>query len=96
MYANLTDIVLQLFITPFAKITGGLGIFLRYVFKPTLAEGKQSIISRTMGSKLVKMVYKEGGGTGTVDTNEEEQQSWSASDQEATNWKKVGSEIGWL
>ena len=31
---------------------------LRYVFKPTLAEGKNSIISRTMGSKLVKMVYK--------------------------------------
>jgi phosphoenolpyruvate synthase/pyruvate phosphate dikinase len=31
---------------------------LRYVFKPTLAEGKNSIISRTMGSKLVKMIYK--------------------------------------
>ena len=28
------------------------------------------------------MVYKEGGGAGTVDTSEEEQQSWSASDQE--------------
>lgn len=40
----------------------GLGLLastcLRYVFKPTLAEGKNSIISRTMGSKLVKMVYK--------------------------------------
>lgn len=31
---------------------------LRYVFKPTLAEGKNSIISRTMGSKLCKMIYK--------------------------------------
>merc|ERR1719444_483712 len=35
-----------------------------------------------MGSKAVKMVYKAGGGSETVDTTEEEQKSWSASDKE--------------
>mmetsp|Transcript_38882 Transcript_38882/g.89799 ORF Transcript_38882/g.89799 Transcript_38882/m.89799 type:complete len:919 (-) Transcript_38882:52-2808(-) len=53
-----------------------------YVFKPTLKEGKKSIVARTMGSKLEKMIYKKGGGTGTVETSTEEQQSWSATDKE--------------
>jgi len=53
-----------------------------YVFKPTLKEKKKAIISRTMGSKLVKMIYKEGGGSETVDTSIEEQQAWSATDAE--------------
>merc|ERR1719387_3252355 len=53
-----------------------------YVFKPTLAEGKTAIINRTMGSKLVKMVYSKGGGSDTVDTSEEERTSWSATDKE--------------
>merc|ERR1719327_932560 len=56
-----------------------------YVFKPTLAEGKNAIVSRTMGSKLIKMVYKEGGGTETVPTTAEEQKNWSATDQEVTD-----------
>mmetsp|Transcript_61734 Transcript_61734/g.172446 ORF Transcript_61734/g.172446 Transcript_61734/m.172446 type:complete len:895 (-) Transcript_61734:248-2932(-) len=53
-----------------------------YVFKPTLAEGKTSIVSRTMGSKKIKMVYKAGGGSETVDTSPEEQINWSATDKE--------------
>ena len=76
----------------------------RYVFKPTLAEGKNSIISRTMGSKLVKMVYKArsqrrvvrceaGGGSETVDTSEEEQNSWSASDQEVKDLAEMAVKI---
>eukprot|EP00438_Fugacium_kawagutii_P013710 Skav202233 [mRNA] locus=scaffold2988:159524:178392:+ [translate_table: standard] len=87
-----------------------------YVFKPTLAEGKESIISRTMGSKLCKMIYKAsshgprswtlasrtdvsrvkpaGGGSETVDTSEEEQNSWSASDQEAAELHNEG-DIEW-
>merc|ERR1719327_1228986 len=56
-----------------------------YVFKPTLAEGKNGIISRTMGSKLIKMVYKDGGGSETVPTTEEDQGKWSATDQEVTD-----------
>ena len=35
------------------------------------------------------MVYKEGGGTGTVDTSEDEQQSWSASDQEVGEFEDL-------
>jgi len=53
-----------------------------YVFKPTLSEGKTAIVNRNMGSKLVKMVYSEGGGSETVPTSVEEQQSWSATDKE--------------
>jgi len=53
-----------------------------YVFKPTLAEGKTAIVNRNMGSKLIKMVYSKGGGSETIDTSEEERNSWSATDKE--------------
>merc|ERR1712076_326028 len=52
-----------------------------YVFKPTLAQGKNAIVARTMGSKLIKMVYKQGGGSETIETSEEERKQWSATDQ---------------
>merc|ERR1719494_813960 len=64
-----------------------------YVFKPTLAEGKKSIIARTMGSKLIKMVYKEGGGSETVDTTPEEQSAWSASDKEVQELAQMAVKI---
>ena len=64
-----------------------------YVFKPTLAEGKKSIISRTMGSKLVKMVYKAGGGSETIDTSSEERGSWSATDEEVTALSEMAVKI---
>jgi pyruvate,water dikinase len=34
-----------------------------YIFKPTLAQGKSSIISKRIGSKSVKLVYSAKGGT---------------------------------
>jgi len=64
-----------------------------YVFKPTLAEGKDAIVSRTMGSKLIKMVYKEGGGSETVDTTPEEQNAWSATDEEVSELAKMAVKI---
>eukprot|EP00403_Amphidinium_massartii_P021734 CAMPEP_0178398392 /NCGR_PEP_ID=MMETSP0689_2-20121128/14749_1 /TAXON_ID=160604 /ORGANISM="Amphidinium massartii, Strain CS-259" /LENGTH=890 /DNA_ID=CAMNT_0020019153 /DNA_START=81 /DNA_END=2753 /DNA_ORIENTATION=+ len=64
-----------------------------YVFKPTLAEGKKSIVSRTMGSKLVKMVYKEGGGSVTVDTDEKERTTWSATDKEVEDLAEMAIKI---
>ena len=65
-----------------------------YVFKPTLAEGKESIIARTMGSKMVKMVYKKaGGGTELVDTSAKEQNSWSISDKEFTDLAVIAVKI---
>jgi len=53
-----------------------------YVFKPTLAQGKKAIVSRTMGSKLIKMVYKPGGGSMTVPTEEADRSKWSISDSQ--------------
>mmetsp|Transcript_4145 Transcript_4145/g.7038 ORF Transcript_4145/g.7038 Transcript_4145/m.7038 type:complete len:586 (+) Transcript_4145:2-1759(+) len=64
-----------------------------YVFKPTLKEGKQAIISRTMGSKLCKMIYKKGGGSETVDTSVDEQQSWSATDKEVEDLAEMAIKI---
>merc|ERR1711988_431945 len=64
-----------------------------YVFKPTLAEGKKSIIARTMGSKLIKMVYKEGGGSETIDTSAEERDQWSASNEEVTALAEMAVKI---
>merc|ERR1712050_527970 len=64
-----------------------------YVFKPTLAEGKEAIVSRTMGSKAIKMVYKAGGGSETVDTTQEEQKSWSATDREVSDLAEMAVKI---
>ena len=64
-----------------------------YVFKPTLEAGKNAIVARTMGSKKCKMVYLEGGGTGTVDTSKEEQESWSASDKEVEDLAVMAMKI---
>jgi len=64
-----------------------------YVFKPTLAEGKNSIVSRTMGSKLVKMVYKEGGGSETIDTSAEERQEWCMTDKEVQELANMAVKI---
>jgi len=64
-----------------------------YVFKPTLAQGKNAIVSRTMGSKLEKMVYKEGGGTGTVDTSAEERDSWSLSNEDVVGLAEMAVKI---
>merc|ERR1712176_921660 len=64
-----------------------------YVFKPTLAEGKEAIVSRTMGSKLIKMVYKEGGGSETISTSAEEQGKWSATDKEVSDLAEMAVKI---
>merc|ERR1711972_874875 len=64
-----------------------------YVFKPTLAEGKEAIVSRTMGSKAIKMVYSEGGGSETIPTSAEEQMQWSATDQEVTDLAEMAVKI---
>jgi len=64
-----------------------------YVFKPTLAEGKNAIIARTMGSKLEKMVYKAGGGSETIDTSADERDKWSASDAEVTALAEMAVKI---
>jgi pyruvate,water dikinase len=64
-----------------------------YVFKPTLSEGKNAIVSRTMGSKKCKMVYIQGGGTELVDTTPEEQGKWSATDKEVEDLAVMAMKI---
>lgn len=39
-----------------------------YVYKPTLAQGKQAIIRRSIGSKLIKMEFTKPGEAGRVKT----------------------------
>ena len=55
-----------------------------YVHKPLLALGKPAIIRRTMGSKLIKMVFSDatqaGKSTNTVDVDPAESDVYSLSD----------------
>ncbi len=55
-----------------------------YVFKPTLKEGKRSIISKKVGAKKIKMVYSTDGNklTKNVDVPENERKMFVASDDE--------------
>ncbi len=55
-----------------------------YVFKPTLRQGKQAIVRRSLGSKLVKMEFADADGGGrsvrTVDVPSSERNRYSISD----------------
>ncbi len=55
-----------------------------YVHKPTLNQGKPSVIRRTLGSKLIKMVFTDarqvGRSTATVEVSEADRQRFSLSD----------------
>ncbi|WP_104399610.1 phosphoenolpyruvate synthase [Vibrio penaeicida] len=57
-----------------------------YVHKPSLQAGNHSVVRRTLGSKLIKMVYAEGSELGTqvdiMDTSSEERSSFSLTDDE--------------
>ncbi|MFM7675730.1 MAG: phosphoenolpyruvate synthase, partial [Synechococcus sp.] len=64
------------------------------LFKPTLAQGKEPILSRRLGSKAIRMVYADGpeagrcghepgsGATCNVPVAEAEQRHWAISDAE--------------
>lgn len=58
-----------------------------YVFKPTLKENKQAIVSRRIGSKLIKMEFKEERKPGenavrTVDVPNSERNRFSLTDED--------------
>ncbi len=57
-----------------------------YVFKPTLKEGKRPIVSKTIGSKEIKMIYDNDPSTEepvkNIDTTPEERNSYVISDDE--------------
>ncbi|MBD3609658.1 MAG: phosphoenolpyruvate synthase, partial [Gammaproteobacteria bacterium] len=57
-----------------------------YVHKPILAQGKQAIIRRNRGSKLIKMIYNDANGspTVTIDTTEDERDGFCINDEQIT------------
>lgn len=64
-----------------------------YVFKPTLAEGKEPIIKRTLGTKHLKMIYANKDSdknTLNIETTDREQDSFSITDAEILYLAKQG------
>lgn len=57
-----------------------------YVHKPALKAGRQAILRRNLGSKLIKMIYGEAAETGrsveTVEVPEEERMRFALNDEE--------------
>lgn len=57
-----------------------------YVHKPTLALGKPSIVRRTMGSKLIKMIFSDatqaGKSTNTIDVDVADSDRYSLSNED--------------
>jgi pyruvate,water dikinase len=68
-----------------------------YVHKPTLAQGKPSIVRRTMGSKLIKMIFSDatraGKSTQTVDVNPVESDRYSLSDEDVLELARYAMQI---
>ena len=54
-----------------------------YLFKPTLKQGIDTVLHRSLGSKKEKMLYDEKNHTINVDTSLEEQRHFSITDEEA-------------
>ena len=52
------------------------------VYKPSLRAGKQAIIGRTLGSKLIRMVLTDGGGTRVEDTPNDLRTRFCLSDEQ--------------
>ncbi|TDR32005.1 phosphoenolpyruvate synthase [Hydromonas duriensis] len=62
-----------------------------YVFKPTLAQGKEAIIRRSIGSKLIKMEFTQAGEEGrvkTVDVPLEQRNRYSITDEDVNELAK--------
>ena len=59
-----------------------------YVFKEGVRQGKVAVISRNLGSKTVKLVYKPGGGTMSREVSQSDQDRFCLSNQEAVQLAK--------
>ena len=68
-----------------------------YVHKPTLALGKPSIVRRTMGSKLIKMIFSDatraGKSTHTVDVDTADSDRYSLSDADVLELARYATTI---
>jgi len=63
------------------------------VFKPTLKQGYNSIISRSIGRKTIKYIYKKKGGLKTVPVSKKDQLRFSLSDKEVVMLAKWACKI---
>lgn len=63
-----------------------------YVHKPTLSAGRPAVVRRTLGSKLIKMVYSNettaGRSVNTVDVDMEQRKRFSISDADVESLAK--------
>ncbi len=60
-----------------------------YVYKKGLVEGRNTILQRTLGTKLQKMIYADvGKGVQTVETSAQERHSFSLSDADVLELAK--------
>lgn len=59
-----------------------------YVYKPALKAGKDAILRRNHGSKLIEMTYSEQGGVQTQNVDTERSQMFSINDQEVEQLAK--------
>ncbi len=64
-----------------------------YVFRPTLVQGKDVVVSKTLGSKLFRTVHAKGSGSEIIDTAAYERENWSAADDEVTQLAKTAMKI---
>ncbi|MEH6626175.1 MAG: phosphoenolpyruvate synthase [Motiliproteus sp.] len=68
-----------------------------YVSKPALAAGKAAILSRSLGSKTIKMVHSDqhsvGDSVTTVKSSVEERSSFCLNDQEVMQLARLGQAI---
>ncbi len=57
-----------------------------YVHKPMLAQGKQAVMQRNLGSKAIQMIYRDNRDGGdpveTIDTTPEQRQHFALTDEE--------------
>ena len=68
-----------------------------YVHKPMLAAGKHAIIRRSIGSKLIKMIFTErreaGKSTATIDVSEADRHTFSISDADISELARYAVQI---
>lgn len=64
-----------------------------YVFKEGLKQGKDAVISRIVGTKDVKLVYKKGGGTIQEEVPKKDRDSFCVTDKEVAQLAKWAMQI---
>lgn len=64
-----------------------------YVYKPALVQKRPAILRRSLGTKLIKMVYDTDDAVKTVEVAESEQRKFSLTDEEVQNLARMAVTI---